>query len=212
MSPSKFDKKITPDILETIIKLRREGLTLRKIGDKVGLSYETVRVHLNRSLPSADKYNLKQKTKKLAPIASHSTTVKYDFLKNMRVVFKHARVTYGLMGKYVEMLLWLYPRGPFSRSDFNEFHNTVEILPKSTLTMFIDKGFITEWRKAEKGRKAMFIITNKTKLMCGDMHNFLTGDKAIPTSPKRNGLAKEGAPRFHSYFMKAIKQINKDRG
>ena len=78
--------------------------------------------------------------------------------------------------------------------------------------MLMDRGFITVWRDTNKGQRILYIVTNKTKLMCSDMHNFLTGEKAIPTSLERNGLMREGAPRFHGYFMKVIKQVNKDRG
>ena len=209
-----FEKKITPDILETILELHKEGLSLRAIGDKVGMSYEGVRTYINRHFPKPkeNKFILRRRVRNKAPLPIHSTTVKYDFLTNLHLVYKWARVTYDIKIGDIELLLWLYPRGPFSRGDFNAFHKTVSILPRKTLLSLINRGYIISWRKPSKGQKELFTVTNKTKLMCSDMHNFLSGDKAIPTTEKRNGLAKEGAPKFHNYFMKAIKQVNKDRG
>lgn len=208
-----FKKKVTPDMLQTILKLHREGLSLRAIGNKVGMSYEGVRKHINKRYPKTEEeeFVFRRRVRNKTPQAIHSTTVKYNFLTNIHLVYKWARVTYDINTGHIELLLWLYPRGPFSSSDFNGFHNTVSILPKKTLDSLINRGYIISWRKAKGGQKQLFIVTNKTKLMCSDMHNFLSGDKAIPTTEERNGLAKEGAPKFHNYFMKAIKQVNKDR-
>lgn len=211
MRPDQFERKINDEQIQEIIELRKQGLTLRAIGLKIGVSYETVRTYLDKHLPANKKIYNHTKTLKSKPVPRHRSTRDYDFLQYIRPVFRWATENSGLSRPHVELLLYLYPKGVFARKDFYDFHKLLGMYQIKTFQMMMDEGFIVMWRPKKNGQKPLYILTNKAKQLCDKMHKFLTGEKKMPVNNRVNILAKDTGVRINTYYMDIIKKMNKDR-
>jgi len=209
---SHFKRQITDEQIQEIIDYRLKGLSLRKIGAKIGFSYETVRVYVDKHFPK-DKKNIyiQTKTRRKKPKPRHRSSRDYDFLQYIRPVFKWATENSGLTRPQVELLLYLYPKGVFPKSDFFNYHKILGMYQSKTFDMFMKEGFINVWRPKKKSQKALYCLTNKAKQICDKMHKFLTGEKEIPINSRNNVLAQDGGARINGYYMNIIKKMNKDR-
>lgn len=209
---SHFKRQITDDQIQEIIDYRLKGLSLRKIGVKIGFSYETVRYYVDKQFPK-DKKNIyiQTKTRHKKPKPRHRSTRDYDFLQYVRPVFKWATENSELTRPQVELMLYLYPKGVFTKKDFYDFHKILGMYQIKTFQLFVKKGFMTTWRPKKKGQKALYTLTNKAKQICDKMHKFLTGEKEIPVNSRNNVLAREEGVRINGYYMDVIKKMNKNR-
>lgn len=207
-----FKRQITDDQIQEILQYRKKGLSLRAIGAKIGFSRETVRFYIDQHTVKGKPIYIRNTTKNKKPKPRHTTTREYDFLQYIRPVFKWATENTGLKRAHLELILYLYPKGVFSKNDFYNFHKLIGIYQGKTFNMFLKEGYMVLWRPKKGREKALYSLTNKSKQLCDKMHKFLTGDKQIPTSAQSNILAKEGGARINGYYMDTIKQMNKDRG
>lgn len=208
---SYFKRRITDEQIQEIIDYRLKGLSLRKIGAKIGFSYETVRYYVDKHFPK-DKKNIyiQTKTRRKKPRPRHRSSRDYDFLQYIRPVFRWATENSGLTRPQVELMLYLYPKGVFEKKDFFNYHKILGMYQSKTFDMFMEEGFINVWRPKKKGQKALYCLTNKAKQICDKMHKFLTGEKEIPVNSRNNVLAQDGK-RINKYYMDVIKKMNKDR-
>lgn len=143
------------------------------------------------------------------PLPRYEARVDYDFLKYVRVVFKWALENNPELNRpQIELLLYLYGIGAFSKKQFNEYHKLLGLYSIKTLQMFEDEGFIKIWRVRNGRTHALYTLTHKGKTLCSDMHKFSCGVKDLPESSKMN---REGAPRINNYYLEAIKKMNKDK-
>lgn len=151
-------------------------------------------------------------TRNKSPKPRYRTSREYDFLQYIRVIMKWATVNNDLVRGEVEILLFLYPKGAFSAKTFNDYHRTFGMYQRKLMAKFINEGWITLWRPKKGRQNALYTLTNKAKKLCDKMHKFSTGEEAIPETPY-NKLTKKGedAPRIHTYYMDAIKRMNKNR-
>ena len=148
------------------------------------------------------------------PYPRYRSRVEYDFLKYVRLVFKWAQENYGLSRPQLELLLFLYGTGAFSKKQFNDYHKTVGMYADKTLTDFIDEGWIVLWRPANKNKKIhrLYTLTQKGKIMCNKMHRFSCGKDEIPMTKAINVLVeKKEEKRINSYYLDAIKRMNQDK-
>ena len=155
---------------------------------------------------------VQSKTKKKSPPVRYRTTREYDFLQYIRLVMKWATVNNDLLRGEVELLLYLYPMGTFSKKTFNEFHKTYGMYQMKTFSKMINEGWIVLWRPRKNNETALYALTNKAKTMCSKMHKFCTGELEIPESTV-NALRKndKSKPRIYDYYMDAIIKMNKNR-
>lgn len=140
-------------------------------------------------------------------------SVKYDFLKYLRVVMRWATENSGLSRPHVEVLLYLYCMGTFSKKQFHDFHKTLGIYEQKTLDNLSKEGWIALWRPASKKTKehALYSLTHKGKLFCAKIHNVCCGEDEIPIEETRNKLAGNTGKRIDTYYMEMIKKMNKDK-
>lgn len=212
MNKGQFEKKITPEQVEEMLLLRKKGLSFRAIGEKIGCSYETARVHIDKNTPLHKKIYMKSKTRYKKPKPRHRSNRDYDFLQYIRPVFKWATENSGLTRPQMELILYLYPKGVFTKKDFYDYHKILGMYQIKTFDMMVKDGFIVTWRPKKRGQKALYSLTNKAKQICDKMHKFLTGEKEVPVNSRNNILAQDGRARIDGYYMDVIKRMNKDRG
>ena len=217
---------ISEEKIQLILKYRKENLdSYRAIQKKVGASRETARSYCERYLPESSKklsskryrtkgkrkrIRVRTKTKKQKPVPFSDTTVEYDFLQYVRVVYKWALENNELRRGESDLLLYLYPKGVFTWTQFHTYHKIVAIYQRKTLDRFLDKGWVRVWRPKKGTEVALYIITSKSKDLCKKMHRYCTGDLELPTD-RSNKLVTNTDVRINSYYIDIIKKMNKRR-
>jgi len=222
-------EKIEQEKIDLILKLRGEGLSYRAIEKKVGVSRETARNYClellsEEALASLErkkeaqrkkkerKVNVVSKTRR-KPKPQHTSVRDYDFLQYIRVVFRWALSNHDELTKgKLEMLLFLYPKGAFSFSEFYKFHKTISLYQRKTLDELIKSGYIYLWRPKSGKQVALYALTNKAKDLCDKMHKYCVGDEELPTEPKENKLFDRSGKRINNYFADMIVDMNKRKG
>lgn len=158
-----------------------------------------------------EKKKLKEEGKKL-PLPRYRSRIEYDFLKYIRVVFKWALENHPDMTRpKLEFLLYLYGLGAFSKKQFDEYHKLVGLYSIRTFQEMIDEGWITVWRTRNKKEHALYVLTQKAKILCNKMHKYCCGVEEMPTTSKLNKMASEGTTRINGYYLDIIKKMNKDK-
>lgn len=163
-----------------------------------------------RGRPPKKKYYNWTKTRNKKP--AYKSSRDYDFLQYIRVVMHWAVEYSGLKKSEVELLLYLYPKGTFSKTDFCNYHRLIGMYQFLTLNRMMADGWVYKWRDAKPRMKqtALYALTNKSKIMCSKMHQFCVGEKDFPLNTKTNPILKS-KERIDGYYLGYLKQMNKER-
>lgn len=138
----------------------------------------------------------------------------YDFLKWIRVVFKWATAHTGLTQPKIEILLYFYAKGAFSKQEFFDYFQLIGFGSQTTLKKFIQEGWIIEWRKGKRGRvKGMYDLTSKAKVVCSKMHKMCVGDMDVPVTRRSNPLNAKDIrdKRINKLYTGFFKVMNAER-
>lgn len=138
----------------------------------------------------------------------------YDFLKWIRVVFKWATEHTRLNQSKIEILLYLYSKGMFTRQEFFDYHQLLGYGSQTTLKMFIEGGWIVPWRKGKRCQeKGLYDLTSKAKIVCSKMHKMCVGDMDVPVTRRSNPLnAKDiREKRVNKLYTGFFKTMNAER-
>ena len=81
-----------------------------------------------------------------------------DFMKYWRVVRKWAYIKYGLSVPKLEMLLFLYSEGKFSKTQFDEYKQIFSFDTK-WFERLREQGYIVKWRNQSNGEKALYCLS-----------------------------------------------------
>ena len=159
------------------------------------------------------KLNIMRKEKrKTIPKPRLKSRSEYDFLKYIRVVFKWATENNPTLNRpQIELLLYLYSLGAFSKKEFTDYHKTISLYQQKTLDYFIKEGWVKVWRVRKGKEHALYNLTRKAKTLCYRMHSISCGVEEIPESAVYNNLEKKGSKRINGYYMDIIKKMNSDR-
>lgn len=137
--------------------------------------------------------------------------VNYDFLQYIRIVFKWAQEKYGLSRPQLELFLYLYPKGVFTKSEFLEFQTTIAMYQIKAFRDMLAEGWITMWRPKRGKESALYTLSYKAKTICNKMHKLCVGDEKMSEDPRHNPIAKKEEKTINAYYMNIIKKMNKDR-
>ena len=153
------------------------------------------------------------KNKKPKPKPVHVAYVEYDFLQNVYVLFKWVRTNHPtLKGRRFFYLLYLYPRGLFTRQDFINKYKPYGMQPAKVFDELIRDGWVKEWRGKTDEYNALYDLTHSAKKLLGKLHKVCTGEDSISDDVRYNRLALKDPPqRIDSYYMYAIKRMNRER-
>lgn len=146
------------------------------------------------------------------PTPRLNSRIEYDFLKYIRVVFKWALENNPeLTRPKLEFILYLYGLGAFSKKQFDDYHKLVGLYSIRTFQEMIDGGWIKIWRLKGKKQHALYVLTQKTKIMCNKMHKYCCGVEQIPMTKALNKMVEKDTPRVNQYYLEIIKRMNKDK-
>jgi len=206
-----FKRTISEETVQEILRLRKlYGMTYVEIGEEVGVSKDSVKRYIDKYRSPKEPYAVRSRTRKPKPKDIYRTTRDYNFLQYIRPVFRWATGQTGLPRPRIEMLLYLYSKGTFTKTEFYKYHKIIGIHQLKTFDEFINNGYMTIWRDKKKNRTALYSLTNKAKQMCAKMHKMLVGEMDIPSIAKSNSDAKTEV-RMDGYYMDVIKKINRER-
>ncbi len=207
------------ETLDLIIKYRTEHkLSYRAIERRLGVSRETARKHCIKMLPEESnktkktpkakvKNNVKTKVKR--PLPQYNSVRDFDFLQYIRIVFKWAVKSHPSLNRAkIEMLLYLYPKGAFTYSQFHTYYKTIGIYQSKALTEFVKEGYIYVWKNRTGRSPKLYALTTKTKDLCNNMHKYCAGVEELPVDIT-NPLVADKEVRINRYFVNMIKDMNK---
>ena len=134
----------------------------------------------------------------------------HDFLKYIRIVMKWAKANNPALSKGdIELLLYLYPKGPFTKYYFKEFYKTLGLYQSKALDKLRIEGYVEDFLGyTGTGRK--YVLTHKAKLLCSRMHKMLLGLEEIPTTSS-NKMYDSGKAIDKAY-LKVMESMNKEKG
>lgn len=209
---------------DLIVMYRKEhGLSYRDIEKRLDVSRETARLVCIDEIPEeAQKAQARKKKRKNKKVVTNSVTVRtkkpkpqyrsvreYDFLQYIRIVYKWALSNHPNLNRgKLELLLYLYPKGAFSYSQFHKYHKTVTLFQNKTLADFIEHDYVYVWRQAKDGSNKLYALTKKAKNLCDMMHKYCVGDEILPTD-ESNALVVDKKTRINNYYLDMIKDMNK---
>lgn len=154
---------------------------------------------------------LKMKVRK-KPVPRRYSTVEYDFLKYIHLVFKWATVNYpDLSRRDIEILLYFYAEGVFTKSKFAHYYKPMGLYQSRKLRELINKGYISMWRPRMGKNPRLYELTTKAKKLCNKLHRFCCGVEEMSINPKHNELAKKDKPQSYGYYLDIVKDMNKDK-
>jgi len=128
-------------------------------------------------------------------------------MKYWRVVRRWAQDRYGLTYPMLEMLLFLYSEGKFSRTDFNEYS---EIFPwrLKDFEKLREEGFVYRWRNRKGKEVALYALTPRAVGIIKSIYRKLNGEEAF--SETRGTMFSSNARFRDKVLRNYIKKINKE--
>jgi len=205
-----INKSITPYDVKRMYEMQQKGMTLREIEKHFPISYEAIRRRIDKYKGDTFGINITNKTLNEKPKTRHRSVREYDFLQYLRPVMRWGVYQSGLTRSLLEMILYLYPMGLFTKNDYFKFHRTISMYGNYDFKELMEKNFIVLWRPRKGNKKALYTLSNKAKQICARMHKFLTGEEKMPETAVSNPIAKDKGIKTNKYYMDIIKKMNKE--
>jgi hypothetical protein len=133
-----------------------------------------------------------------------------DFLKHWRVVRFYIKKKYNIGQADLDILLFLYSEGRFTRQIFNEYSQIVS-WDRKRFKRLVDSGWIITWRKSHGRSFSIYELSHQAKMMISKAYKILLGEEEIPESIKRNPLLKNNAKYLDKVHRNIIKDIKTGR-
>lgn len=134
---------------------------------------------------------------------------KNDYLKYWKVVRQWARSYYKLSIAEIEMLLFLYSEGPFTRGQFEEY-NEIMSWDKKRFHNLLGNGWIIKWRE-RKGREAtLYGLSFSGKRVCASIYKKLNKEEMVSEHRRKNPIFSSSAKYSEKVYRKLIKKMNRE--
>lgn len=160
----------------------------------------------------------KQRRKKgQSPRKTYNATAPYTFLQYNWAIYAWAREKYNLSQDDLDLVLYLYPIGFYSKEDVSLM---LEAMGRSTkgiaskITQLKKKKIIKVWQKATKDEDGahvptLYCLTSPYKQMCSRMHNIALGEEPMPNS-YNNPLFKGKTGKFYKLFERMNERLSEE--
>lgn len=129
-----------------------------------------------------------------------------DYLKYWRVVRQFVKIRYNLTQADLDVILFLYSEKYFGRDKFKEF-NEILSWDRKRFERLLKEGWIEEFRKREKGKKALYQLSFKASRMVDMIYKKLNGEE-ISTSTASNPMFKRNVSYADKVYRNMIKEMN----
>ncbi len=134
---------------------------------------------------------------------------KYDFMKYWRVVRSWAKAKHGLSTLDLDLLMFLYSEGLFSRKDFKEYDFMLSYDAKR-LPHLIKQGWVHIWRQGTKKQKTLFEVSVKTRKVVGSIYKKLLKEESISEAMSHNPMYRPSAPYIQKRMKPIIRKFNRE--
>lgn len=134
----------------------------------------------------------------------------YDFLKYIKIVRYHFKKKYGIGLHELELLLFLYSEGLFTRSDFREF-TQIYSWDGWRFERLRQDGWIVKWRDHKGKEAALYEVSTKTRKIITDFYDRLAYKMPISEDRRRNPIFGSGANYTDKVYRRAIKRFNAEQ-
>lgn len=112
----------------------------------------------------------------------------YDFLENFMLVRGYIQHKYNIQIQLLEQILYLAPKNFFCMEDFWEISSLHYTYKK--IDTLIKLGYVAIASKGENKQKHLYTVTAKSRTICQEMHEMLSGEIPIPTTSLSNSEYK----------------------
>lgn len=134
----------------------------------------------------------------------------YDILEYWAVIRRYLQWKHEISIEDLELLFYLYPRGYFTRKDFDYFPVRWGRMRFNNLIKngFIDNVF------PERKKDCVYRLSMKSKSIVQDAHKLLSGEKKIPITPHYNKAFKTKATYSQKKYrnvMQDMRELMKDK-
>lgn len=134
----------------------------------------------------------------------------YDYLKYWKVVKQWARAKYNLSTADIEMMLFLYSEGLFTRSQFEEF-NEIMSWNKNRFHQMVKDKWIIKWRERKGKQSTLYELGFSGKRLCTSIYKKLNKEETISEDRRRNPMFNPNTEYSNKVYRKMIKKMNEER-
>jgi len=131
-----------------------------------------------------------------------------DYLKYWKVIKQWAKASYGLSSADIEMMLFLYSEGLFTRPQFDEFEEIMS-WDKLRFQKLLKEKWVIVWREKIGKESRLYELGFKGKRMVSSIYRKLNMEETISESPYRNPIFKNNTKYSNKVYRKIIKEMNK---
>lgn len=130
-----------------------------------------------------------------------------DYLKYWRVIRHFIKVKYGLTQSDLDVILFLYSEGYFSKEKFDEFDALISWDAERFGTLLKD-GWIVVFRRRMGNRKALYELSYKALRVVDSIYKKLNGEE-IPEGPSNNPMFLKNVSYTDKVYRNFIIEMNK---
>jgi len=135
-----------------------------------------------------------------------SSKAEYTFLQYHSIIWKWVLGNYNLKRRELNILLYIYPLITFSANEFKIAQQELSSTDAGALKRLRESGWITVWSKVSK--TTYYTLTNRANTLISRMHRMYMFEEQIPTSPRRNVIARKKS-KSNEELMGLFKKFNK---
>lgn len=131
-----------------------------------------------------------------------------DYLKYWKIIRQFMKAKYGLSQSDLDMLLFLYSEGYFSRDKFFEYNNILS-WEVGRMTRLKNEGWIEVFRNPGVRVKALYKVSYKTERAIDSMYKKLNGEE-IPSTVSGNPMFHRKVKYTDKVYRNMIIEMNKE--
>lgn len=132
---------------------------------------------------------------------------KSDYLKYWKVVKQWARAKYKLGTADIEMMLFLYSEGLFTKFQFEEF-NEIMSWDKNRFHKMLKDKWIIKWRERQGRESTLYELGFSGKKVCASIYKKLNKEETIAEDRKNNPMFERSTEYSNKVYRKMIKKMN----
>lgn len=134
---------------------------------------------------------------------------KNDYLKYWKTVKQWAKAKYNLTTSQIELMLFLYSEGLFTKDQFEEFK---EIMSWDRAMFFnmLKEEWIVKFRERKGNQATLYELGWKGKRVCAAIYRVLNKEEIISEDRRRNPMFKKNINYGNKIYRKMILKMNKE--
>lgn len=130
-----------------------------------------------------------------------------NYLKYWKVIRQYYKTKYGLLQADLDVLLFMYSEGYFTRERFDRYDNILT-WDKYRFDRLLKKGWFEIFRPKEGKKRTIYKMSRQAKSVVSDIYRKLNGEE-IPTSRWNNPMFKRRAKFSDKVYKNMIIEMNK---